>query len=198
MLEHAYLTHIRLYIFLPKVYANLNENAGRLNPANGYGECPDGVQRLGCSNRKFVRCSSGGMEAAQENQGNFNMFGCFCKKKGTAAKRTNFEMLPKECTAVNKYLFFNNGDIAGKKMDQRGCGNPNTDGSNRFPCYCKRGFCKTKRSCTPFSILTPLQRSKCVCLHCNPGYYYNVNEMVNGHPDYVSIVIYHRLKVASG
>ena len=80
---------------------------------------------------------------------------------------TQYTVIPNECTAVNRYLFHNRGTNAGENT--KACGNPNTDGAGRYPCFCKRGYCKDEHSCMALQIGT----SKCGCLQCYPGYFFD-------------------------
>lgn len=96
---------------------------------------------------------------------------CYCKRTGLNLKTTEYTVIPKECTAVNRRLFHNLGTDAGESS--RACGNPSLDGAKRYPCFCKRGFCQNAQSCVALNI----GNNKCGCLQCSPGYFFDPSRM---------------------
>ena len=82
---------------------------------NGYGECPDGIWRKGCWNGEKVGCGT----KTVSRFANYNLYPCFCKTKGYTLQEkkdqayiSNFKKAPKGCTAIHKYLFYNNGSVS--------------------------------------------------------------------------------------
>ena len=145
------------------VVSNYEYNAGRKNPGVvgnwDYGD-GNGLEKITCK----PRSSDGHVP-------------CYCKKSGANMQTTQYTVIPNECTAVNRYLFHNRGTNAGENT--KACGNPNTDGAGRYPCFCKRGYCKDEHSCMALQIGT----SKCGCLSCYPGYFFDpayIDEASNG------------------
>ena len=82
--------------------------------ASGSGLCPDGIWRKGCWNGEKVGCGTKTVGSAT-----YNLYPCFCKTKGYTLQEkkdqayiSNFKQAPKGCTAIHKYLFYNNGSVS--------------------------------------------------------------------------------------
>ena len=78
------------------------------------GTCPDGSEEKGCWNGEKVGCGTKTVGSA-----NYNLYPCFCKTKGYTLQEkkdqayiSNFKQAPKGCTAIHKYLFYNNGSVS--------------------------------------------------------------------------------------
>ena len=80
----------------------------------GDGTCPDGSTQKGCWNGEKVGCGNNTVGSAT-----YNLYPCFCKTKGYTLQEkkdqayiSNFKQAPKGCTAIHKYLFYNNGSVS--------------------------------------------------------------------------------------
>ena len=79
------------------------------------GECPDGTKNFGCWDKEYVGCGTKTVGSGYT----YNLYPCFCKTKGYKLKEkkdqayiSNFKKAPKGCTAIHKYLFYNNGSVS--------------------------------------------------------------------------------------
>ena len=79
------------------------------------GVCPDGSTNFGCWDEEYVGCGT----KTVGSKYTYNLYPCFCKTKGYKLKEkkdqayiSNFKKAPKGCTAIHKYLFYNNGSVS--------------------------------------------------------------------------------------
>ena len=82
---------------------------------SGYGTCPDGSSQKGCWKGEKVGCGTYTVDSGKI----INFYPCFCKKQGYTLQEkkdqayiSNFKQAPKGCTAIHKYLFYNNGSVS--------------------------------------------------------------------------------------
>ena len=83
--------------------------------AGGSGICPDGSSQKGCWDGEKVGCGTYTVNTGKI----INLYPCFCKKQGYTLQEkkdqayiSNFKKAPKGCTAIHKYLFYNNGSVS--------------------------------------------------------------------------------------